>query len=505
MRSLKLIFIALLGFACAAHAQVEPTNSVRSMTLQDCMQLALEHNLDIQIERINPQLSLYDLEIAYAGWDPLFSASGTHNFSLSAGGLDSDKRAIPPSKSDANALSTSLNGVTPIGTTYSLQGRVTDTYGGSSGFVGTNLVFRPFENSSSSASFTLQQPLLKNFWIDSTRLNILVAKNRIKFSDLGLRLRVMSVVTSVENSYYELIFARENVKVQEKAQQLAEQLLRENKKRVEVGALAPLDEKQAESQLAARQADLLNAMQTLSAQQNALKSLLTDNFASWHGIEIVPAEKLVAVPEKFDLMESWRLGTTQRPELLEAKLDLERAGIQLKYYKNQLFPQLDVFGSYGHTGSDREFSGALGGLEEGNRPFYSYGAVVSIPLSNRSARYRYKEGKATVEQLLLHTKKTEQDILVEIENALADAQNGLERVTATRQASAYAEAALEAEQKKLENGKSTSFIVLQLQRDLTSARSAEIRALADYNKALAQIALKQGSTLERSHITVNGK
>src|SRR5690606_24897163 len=113
--------------------------------------------------------------------------------------------------------------------------------------------------------------------------------------------------------------------------------------------------------------------------------------------------------------------------------------------------------------------------------------------------------KAEKEQTLLVLKRLEQGILMEIENAVDLAKTNFERVDATRQARLYAEAALEAEQKKLENGKSTSFIVLQLQRDLTTARSAEIRALADYNKALAQLAFSEGTVFERNRLSVNVK
>ena len=497
MRPTNLILLTLSIFIIGAQAQ-DATNKVRVLTLQDCIQMALEHNLDLQIERINPRLSLYDIDIAYAGWDPNFSISGRHNFNLNGGGVDpATKLPLSAAISDQNSFSSSVGGLTPIGTTYSLFGSVQESYGR----IGPG----PFDNSSGVVGINLTQPLLKNFWFDGTRLNIAVSQNRLKYSELGLRLRVMTIATSVEMAYYDLIFAQENVKVQQQALQLAEQLLQDNKKKVEVGALAPLDEKQAESQLAATRSDLISAVQTLGTQQNNLKNMLTDRYAAWYGIDIQPAEKLVAVPENFDLMESWRVGMSQRPELLQSKLDLERQGIQLKYYRNQLFPELDLTGTYGHNGTGREFNGPLDDYGNGNRPQYSYGAVLSIPLGNKAARSRYKQGKLDVEQALLSLKKIEQNALVDIQNSIGDAAGNFQKVQATHEARLYAEAALDAEQKKLENGKSTSFQVLQLQRDLTARRSEEIRALADYNKSLSQIALKQGTTLERRNVSMNGK
>ena len=167
---------------------------------------------------------------------------------------------------------------------------------------------------------------------------------------------------------------------------------------------------------------------------------------------------------------------------------------------------MDLFGTYGfNAGNTPEYSGALGQIQRGTSPFYSAGAGVSIPLGNAAARSNYKAAKATKAQITLQLKQLQQTVLVQIENAIAVAVTSFERVKATKEASRYAQDALEAEQKKLENGKSTSFIVLQLQKDLTSARSAEIRALADYNIALAELALNEGNTLERRHVALDVK
>ena len=130
---------------------------------------------------------------------------------------------------------------------------------------------------------------------------------------------------------------------------------------------------------------------------------------------------------------------------------------------------------------------------------------MSIPLGNTSARNNLRVARATKKQIELQLKQLEQNVLIQIENAIATARTSFQRVDATREARIYAEAALEAEKKKLERGKSTSFEVLRLQRDLTSARSAEIRALADYNIALAQISLNEGSTLDRRKVTLEFK
>jgi outer membrane protein len=502
MRALT-IGLALCGAAWLAHAETAATNA-QPMSLQDCIQQALAHNLDVQIERYTPGISLYALKGSYGGYDPSFSIAGRHDYSKSDGGLDPvTKLPNPSSSSDDNAFTSGLNGLLPWGLTYNFFGNIQETYGNYSGVSNSS-----FDNTRGAVGVNLDQPLLKNFWIDQTRLNIAVAKTQLKYSEQGLRLKIMDVIRDVERAYYDLIAAKENVKVQEQALQLAQQLLIEQKKRVEVGTLAPLDEKQAESQVASARADVLSAQQTLASAQNVLKSLMTDNYQQLYAVQVDPVENLSAPVQLFNVQDSWSKGMTLRPDLLQSKLDLQKQGIQLRYDRNQLFPQLDLIGTYGHSAGGpnvSEFSQGFTQFREGDQPFYTYGAKLTIPLANLTARNNYKSSKLSLEQALLSLKKTEQQILVEIDNAIVAAKASYERVSSTREARLYAEAALEAEQKKLQSGKSTSFVVLQLQKDLTAARSSEISALADYNKALAELARSEGSTLERRGIDVNVK
>ncbi len=493
------IFVLLACVVFSAPAQ-QITNS-QPISLQSAIERALEHNLDLQIERYNPLIARSDLSAAYGGYDPFVTASGAHSFSLAGGGIDpSTKLPLPSSTSDQNNFSSSLSGLLPGGLNYSLQGNIGEQYGSAAGF--------PYNNTRGAALVNLRQPLLKNFWIDATRLNIRVRKTQLKQSELRLRKSIMDVVTAVELAYYDLIFTRESVKVQEKALELAVRLAQENKKRVEVGTLAPLDEKQAEAQAAGSRADLLQAQRALAASENAFKRLLTDRFSELQPVELLPSDPLLAQVQVFNLQDSWNRGLTQRPDLLQAKLDLEKQGVILKYNRNQLFPELDLTGTYGHStgGAEiREFNQGFDEIRMGNKPFYSYGAQISFPLGNTSARSNYRISRMQLDQLVLGVKKLEQDILVVIDDAIKLAKASYERIQATREQREAAEAALDAEQKKLESGKSTNFEVLRLQRDLTSARSEEINALVQYNRNLAQLSLFEASTLERNKIDINAK
>jgi outer membrane protein TolC len=475
------------------------------MSLQDVIQMALEHNLDVQIVRFNPIVDQFALSGAYGAYDPTFSLSARQDYGAFLGGFNAATGlSAPPNETWQETFDAGLAGVLPTGLTYDIGGNLRRTSGTTS-FFDTNNVAVTRDRGFQYNAFTgiqLSQPLLKNFWIDATRQQIWVNKKVLKMDELGVKQQIITTVTQVELAYYELIFAFENVRVQEKAMELAERLLAENRKRVEVGALAPLDEKQAESQVAASRADLLVAQRNLEAQQNALKNLITDTYGEWHPIRIEPSEPLVPQPHIFNLQESWQLGLTQRPDLQQGRVDLERRDIILRYQRNQLYPQLDLVGSYGRNGLGVTTEAALADIRDEKAPSFSYGAIFSIPLSNRTARNNYRATQALKRQALLTLKRLEQNIMVQIDDAIKLAQTDIQRVEATRQASLYAAAALEAEQKKLENGKSTSFQVLQLQRDLTARRSEEIRALADYNRALAQLAQAEGTTLERNKLKV---
>ena len=310
----------------------------------------------------------------------------------------------------------------------------------------------------------------------------------------------MDIITQVEVAYYNLIFTYESVKVQEMARQLAQRSLDETKKRFEVGTVAELETKQTESQVAAREADLLTARRNLDIQQNVLKRLISENYADVHKLVIRPKETLSAAANVFDVQLSWDRGLSERPDLLQSKIDLENMGLQLKYDRNQMWPQLDLQGSYGQSGSGVQFGESIDTVSRGDNPFWFVGGTVNMPLGNRAARTRYRSNKVREEQLLLTLKSQEQGIMIEIDNAIKQASSSYDRVHATRKASEYSQAALEAEQKKLENGKSTSFVVLQLQNDLTSARSSELRAVADYNNALAELSFRDATTLNRHNI-----
>ena len=516
MRLIK--YFLILGLTANLQAQYTnapagtDTNSL-PLSMGEAIKLALEHNLEIRIEQYNPQISSLTLKGSYGAYDPTLNLSAVHTYRKSEGQGYNAASGLPApaSETDTDNFSTDIRGITPLGLSYDIG--LVNVYqkGTRGGFdENGNPVSSFFKQYSGDAgglgSASLTQHLLKDFWVDQPRTVIMLDKMDLQIREQALYAKVMDVVTRVETAYYDLIFAHTNLTVQEKAMELADKLVFENNQKVKIGTMAPLDAKQAESQAATAKADLLGARNQLAGVETNLRQLLTDDYAKWQSERLAPSDPLPPEPPTFNLMDSWQKGLTMRPDLVQQRLDLEKRHITLKYNFNQLFPSLDLIGSYGLTGLDpKSFGGVYDDFRDRTAPHYSYGAILTLPLGNRKARADYKSGKLAVAQSLDILKKLEQDVMVEIDDAVKVARTNFEKITATRQAREFADLALDAETKKLEAGKSTPFVVLQLQRDLTTARSEEIRAKVDYFKALNQLSFRDGTTLEKNNIQVEVK
>ena len=480
-------------------------DQVKPVSLDDCLQQAVEKNLSLRISRYDPQFAAIDLHSAYGGYDPNFSATAGQRFTTFPPPASTSLSNFTPQAGEnwRDGYTMGLNGLTPIGLQYGLTGDLSRNNNKRFGFDQNGNLFSTEDSSySSSPALTLRQPVLKNFWIDGTRLNIALAKESQKQSLESVRIQLLALSQAVAVTYYGLISAKDSIRVQESALALAERSLAENKKRVEVGAMAPLEEKQAEAQVAARKADLILARQSFDRSANALKRLISDDFGGLDGVAYEPTAVLSAQPEVFSKQDSWHKALSMRPTLLQRKSDLEKHNITLRYAKNQVYPELDLTGSFGLAANQRAVGVTLGDLSDRRNPNFSFGIEFSMPLSRRVAKDRLRTERLNVETSLLSYKDLEQSIMREVDDYILTARSSFERLEATKSAQSFAEAALDAEQKKLENGKSTSFQVLSLQRDLVQAQRDNISALTDYNIALINLAWAEGSLLERLKINI---
>jgi outer membrane protein TolC len=474
------------------------------MTLQEAIQSALQKNLGLRISRLDLEIARTRLFGSSGYYDTRFDLTADYSLATSEDTINFNAgTTVLPGERTAHRLTSGFVGALPWGMRYDIGADLSylRRMGSQRGTNNSVLNF-DFDSYNVDTGISITQPLLRNFWIDQGRMTIQFDRASLKMSEFALRDQINKLARDVMLNYYELIFTVENVHVNEKALELAQRQAAENKKRVEVGTMAPLEEKQAEATAATARASLISALQQAGTQQRLLVNMITDNYEEWQNSRLVPAEALVAVPQSYNLPASWIEALTHRPDFNQKKEEVERQGIEVKFRYNQLFPQLDLVGSYGRLGIDRRIGGALDDIHGDRLPRYSFGIIFSIPLENRSARGAYRESKLTRDRIQEELKQLHQQILFDVEIAVGTAQAEFERVGATREAALAAEAAYDAEVKKLENGKSTSFQVLQLQKDLTDARSRHIRALADYNRALTQIYYNEGRILDRARIDV---
>jgi outer membrane protein TolC len=507
-----LVGIALCA-AVMAVAQTAPSQATpRSLSLQQCIQLALTHNLDVQIGRLSTDIARFNLSGAYGAYDPILSFRATHADVSQPGDFDPQKfNPDFPYQLTTDSVAPALEGLLPIGMSYSFNGRAghksattdfnSDPDDAGYFFWGV----RETNNFFGEAGVTARQHLLRDFWIDQPREVLRVRRKESKMTEQALRFQIARILLAVELGYYDLIATREQVRVEEKALELKQQFVAETRRRVEVGDLPALDAEQAETQLQNTLTALTAAREAYVARQNALKTLLTDDFREWVDTDLLPTDALLALAPDVHRSESFQNALECLPDLAEARLAVEKSDVVVQFQRNQLYPSLDFVGHYGGLGVAENSGAAVSDTFHFRNPEYFYGVVLSFPLTRTAERNYYRASQAARQIAKLQLKKAEQGIFLEIADWVNRVQSRFTQVGSTHRARAYAEAALAAEQKKLQNGLSTSFFVLQLQETLTTARTAEALALADYNKALAQLAFAEGSMLDRHHFTVEVK
>jgi outer membrane protein TolC len=451
--------------------------------------MSVSNNFDVRIEQFEPLLSETDIESAKGAYDPVISASGTHS---------DTKTGVAHSRGET--VNVGLNGRLPTGATYNVG---VDASENASRTIPTNFFSQSASGKATVISAT--QPLLRGLWIDSFRYQIAFSRKQLKISEMAFRFRLLSTVSSVEQAYFEWIAARENVRVQEEAVALAREQARQYSIRVQIGSARPLDQQRFESQAASSEAALLQARRAAKEQEIVLINLITTQYEAWHGFSLEPLDKLPTQERSYDLQTSWTTAFEKRPDLHQLIIGLEQLGLTEKLRYNAIFPQLDLTGSYGYNGTQDSLRGVYADLADANKPYWSVGLDASFPIGNRTARADLRAVRLQKEQSTERLKQARQNIMAQVETAIVEARTGWERIPATRAAREYAEAALQAGQLQLQQGQLTPLDILSLQQSLTAARSDEIRALVDYNKAVTVVLEREGTLLDERGLTVNAR
>jgi outer membrane protein TolC len=479
-------------------AQAAASTAARTVDLKvdDAVRLALEQNLDIAVERINPQtfdLSLASLRGAYR--PTVTSTLGLNNtVNLPTSQLTGGQRV----ENDTNTYN--------FGMTQSMP-----WYGGLATVSWTNRrlsstnafnTYNPQFNASLTATFT--QPLLRGLRIDTNRQQLQVTQINRDVSELQLRATITNTLASARGAYWDLYAAQRAVEVARRSLELAEKLVEDNQVRVEVGTLAPIDVVQAEAEAATRRQALTQAEATAQTTELTLKRLIvkgTDDDL-W-GAALRPVDSPAIEPMAVDLPGAIRAALSQRTDLLQSRRQLDGNEVSMKLLRDQRLPAADLVASYGVQGIGgtqfiRQGSGlgsqvtgtipggysdALDALLKRDYPTWNLQLQLSYPIGTSSADAQYARARLQLTQSQAQIRALELQVATEVTSIALQLQSNLRRVEAARAARQLAERRLDAEQSKFEVGMSTNFFVVQAQRDLADAQNTELRATLDYLKS----------------------
>jgi outer membrane protein len=492
-----LAIIAFLLWGPLPGAPAAPEGGELPLTLTDCFQRALSANLDLQVERLNPLLSATEITRAEAFYDFRLRTDaqyGESNAPRSAEQVAADGRSSIGSQT--TSLNASVLQRLPPGTELGLT---TNTRNSPSTF--TN--FR--DEWSSFSGLTLAQPLLRNFGSAASLAQLRIARRGLTASAAALQYRVEQIITEVANAYYELIFSRDFSAAQKESLRLAEQLLGDNQARVEIGVMSPLEVSQANAEVATRREEVLTADRSVRDRENALRRLISSDVASLLSQRLLPLDlpprDWSPATTSYDIAQ----GLAHRADYRQAYELFERNKLDEAFRKNQLLPQLNLRGQYGFAGLDRDLDVSYNDVVDTTDPQWFAGLTLEIPFQNREGKSAYAASTLRRRQQELLLKRIEQDIIVQIDNAAGQTETNRQRIVAARTARLLAEETLAAEENKLKAGVSTSYLVLQLQRDLANTRVNELRAVADYQKSLAELVRTQGQSLPHFQIELKIK
>jgi len=537
------------------------------LSLQDVIALALENNLDIELQRYNPRIAQTDLLRAQSGNAIRGASTAVSSITTNAAqGLNSIAALSTGSQGFIQNLDPALTGnllwghfTTPqtslftTGTNSLVTGRKTGNFGFNEGFSTGTLVNLNFNNGfvsqnasrndynpSTSVSLELQvtQHLMQGFGKAVNNRNIKIAKNNMQITDLAFKAQIINTVVGVSNLYWDMVSFSEDVKVKRQALTLAQKLYEDNKKQVEIGTLAPIEIIRAEAEVAARQQDLTISETQLLQQETILKNALSRTGIGTPSLaeaRVIPTDQ-IRMPENeaiLPMQDMIAKAMETRPEVEQSRINIDNAKIGLKGSRAALLPTVDAFADFRNNALAGElnslpvisttpgvppsfrtpasvdqfflggYSKALGQVFGRNFPDYSVGVTLNIPLRNRAAQADMTRDQLNVRQSELRLQGQLNQLRVEVQNALIGLQQGRARYQAAYKSRVLQEQTLDAEQKKYALGASTIYFVIQAQRDLATAQGAEVAALATYSRARVEMDRATGQTISANNIQVD--
>src|SRR6266702_2533227 len=533
------------------------SSNMLTLSLNDAIRKALQNNNDIEVARDDVRFAEQQLRSLQGVYEPIFSVTPQIIQNITP-----QQSSLGGSGSSGKTKTTILN-LSPSITKSFEKGGGTYTLSFANSHTNTNNSFsliNPFY--SSTLSLTVSQPLMRNRSIDSNRHLIRIQKKRLEQTDSDFRQRTIQIISEVQAAYWNLVFALRNQQNQLDSLNLARQNMRNIEAQIAAGAKAPLDRAQVQTDIATRETNLFVATQNVSVAENSLKQLMLrdPNAPEWTA-QITPTDSPAFDLSPVDLNAALDEALKSRPELRRLNLQKDINGIDIRYFRNQNLPQVDLVSTVATTGlagsaASGVPAGTLVPLISGNPATNSsafllqqihdiqtragfplavvpnvaasgpptkliggfgkdlgnlfslsthnitLGVSISFPFHNKTAQANLALARIQQEQTEASYRSQEQAVEMDVRNAAQAVATAQQRVVASRLARQSAEQQLEGEQKLYEVGRSTTFLLLQRQNELTTARTNELQAETDYNKALADLQRATASTLRVNNVVV---
>lgn len=482
------------------------------LALRQSIEQALANNLDISVQKAKPLASEQDYFAAEAEFDPSLFGSVSYARTESPSASPYANPAVGETKATAATLGVQQK--FSFGASYKLTLDTTkaDT---------NSLVTSLNPSYASNLDLALTQPLLKNFGTGPNTYRLVIAKNAKGVSDADFAAKVMDVVTKTEQTYWDLVAARHDLAVQEEALRWAKDFKRQMEIKVQVGVMAPIEVAAADAQVAVQEETLIKIRLAIKNTQDNLKALMNGTALPLGGDDdISPTDEPVYRENPVNLQNLRETAYDKRPDYHQALLALDSKQTERAYNENQTLPTLNLVADvklHGLRGEPQtvtvggqSITSALGGTQSdslsdaGGGKYYDYsvGVQFEYPLFNRAAKSRAVKSQVEADAARMALTGLRQTIDLQVLAAARSVEAARQTIEATRLSRVLAEKKLAAETRKFEVGTSTSFTVLQYQKDLAAAKSNEMRAATDYQKAVAQLDRATGTILERNNITL---
>lgn len=490
--------LGLLSGAFLA-AQTPPTpataDTALDLTPERVIELVLQANYTIAVERVNNEVAASDLRQAQGSYDPVVYGSYYYT--------NSEVQSYGNAESLDASAEVGIQGQLPWGTTYQFGTSANDRTTPFASTEGTSQTIEAGDSITAFSGLSVTQPLLRGFGLADSYSVVRIAKKSRSISDETLRGTVIDTITGALQAYYTLAFAEQNLAIAQRNRANAANLLEENRKRIEIGSMAPLDIYQAESEVAFRDSQVLDAERFRHNAENRLKVLLSKNPQAVLDLtlSIAPLPTPTA-PEGIDPRHDYGFALEHRPDYQQSALGLEISELELSRERRRALPQLDLTATYGRRYTGQTLDNSINRAFDDGSESYTIGAVFSYPLFNRSRDAVRTASYLRRNRSELLLRQLEQQIMLEVEIAAKDVETAWQQIGATRHARELAEQSLVAEEKKLQVGNSSTFFVLRLQGDLASAEIRENQAITDYLIARAEYDRVLGATLLRRRIEI---